>query len=64
MTVSKFGGGAVICPAGVEAPTDSDGVPMGMIAQINCAELPENPIYPPTGMVQFWGEHKLRLGDR
>ena len=53
VTVSKFGGVPYL-PAGVEAPTDSDGVPMGMIAQINCAELPENPIYPPTGMVQFW----------
>ena len=53
MTVSKFGGVPYL-PAGVEAPTDSDGVPMGMVAQINCTELPENPIYPPTGMVQFW----------
>ena len=53
VTVSKFGGVPYL-PAGVEAPTDSDGVPMGMIAQINCTELPENPIYPPTGMVQFW----------
>ena len=25
-----------------------------MIAQINCAELPENDIYPATGMLQFW----------
>ncbi len=53
VTVSKFGGVPYL-PIGVEAPTDSDGVPMGMIAQINCTELPENPIYPPTGMVQFW----------
>ena len=53
VTVSKFGGLPYL-PAGVEAPTDSDGVPMGMVAQINCTELPENPIYPPTGMVQFW----------
>lgn len=53
VTVSKFGGVPYL-PAGVEAPTDSDGVPMGMVAQINCTELPENPIYPPTGMVQFW----------
>ena len=53
VTVSKFGGVPYL-PVGVEAPTDSDGVPMGMVAQINCTELPENPIYPPTGMVQFW----------
>lgn len=53
VTVSKFGGVPYL-PVGVEAPTDSDGVPMGMIAQINCTELPDNPIYPPTGMVQFW----------
>ena len=25
-----------------------------MIAQINCADLPENDIYPATGMLQFW----------
>ena len=53
VTVSKFGGVPYL-PVDVEAPTDSDGNPMAMIAQINCAELPENPIYPPTGMVQFW----------
>ena len=53
VTASKCGGVPYL-PIGVEAPTDSDGVPMGMIAQINCTELPENPIYPPTGMVQFW----------
>jgi len=25
-----------------------------MIAQINCAELPENTLYPESGMLQFW----------
>ena len=25
-----------------------------MIAQINCADLPENDIYPATGLLQFW----------
>ena len=46
VTVSKFGGVPYL-PVGVEAPTDSDGVPMGMVAQINCTELSENPIYRP-----------------
>ena len=63
VTVSKFGGVPYL-PVGVEAPTDSDGVPMGMVAQINCTELPENPIYPPTGMVQFWVSTNACWGDR
>ena len=30
------------------------GEPLGMIAQINCADLPENDLYPATGLLQFW----------
>jgi len=41
-------------PEGVDAPTNADGDPLGMIAQINCAELPDNDVYPKTGIVQFW----------
>ena len=53
VTVSKFGGVPYL-PEGVDAPTNADGDPLGMIAQINCAELPENDVYPKTGIVQFW----------
>ena len=53
VTVSKFGGVPYL-PEGVDAPTNADGDPLGMIAQINCAELPDNDIYPKTGILQFW----------
>ena len=53
VTASKFGGVPYL-PAGVDAPLGSDGQPLGMIAQINCAELPENTLYPESGMLQFW----------
>ena len=38
-TASKFGGRPYL-PAGESAPTNEKGEPLGMIAQINCAELP------------------------
>ena len=50
---SKFGGVPYL-PEGVDAPTNAHGDPLGMIAQINCAELPDNDIYPKTGILQFW----------
>ena len=53
VTVSKFGGVPYL-PEGVDVPTNADGDPLGMIAQINCAELPDNDIYPKTGILQFW----------
>ena len=53
VTVSKFGGVPYL-PEGVDAPSNADGDPLGMIAQINCAELPDNDVYPKTGIVQFW----------
>ena len=52
-TASKFGGRPYL-PAGESAPTHEKGEPLGMIAQINCADLPENDIYPATGLLQFW----------
>ena len=52
-TSSKFGGRPYL-PAGESAPTNEKGEPLGMIAQINCVDLPENDIYPATGMLQFW----------
>ena len=52
-TASKFGGRPYL-PAGEVPPTNEKGEPLGMIAQINCAELPENDIYPATGLLQFW----------
>ena len=52
-TASKFGGRPYL-PAGELPPTNEKGEPLGMIAQINCADLPENDIYPETGMLQFW----------
>ena len=52
-TASKFGGRPYL-PAGESAPTNEKGEPLGMIAQINCADLPENDLYPATGLLQFW----------
>ena len=52
-TASKFGGRPYL-PAGELPPTNQKGEPLGMIAQINCAELPENDFYPATGLLQFW----------
>ena len=43
VTSSKFGGVPYL-PEGVDAPTNTHGDPLGMIAQINCAELPDNDI--------------------
>ena len=53
VTTSKCGGVPYL-PAGVQAPTNQDGKPLGMVAQINCAELPKNELYPKTGILQFW----------
>ena len=53
VTSSKFGGVPYL-PEGVDAPINAHGDPLGMIAQINCAELPDNDIYPKTGILQFW----------
>ena len=34
-----------------------------MIAQINCAELPKNELYPKTGILQFWIDSGEEEGD-
>ena len=52
-TASKFGGRPYLS-AGELPPTNEKGEPLGMIVQINCAELPENDFYPATGLLQFW----------
>lgn len=52
-TASKIGSRPYL-PAGELPPTNEKGEPLGMIAQINCADLPENNIYPATGLLQFW----------
>ena len=52
-TASKIDGRPYL-PAGELPPTNEKGEPLGMIAQINCADLPENNIYPATGLLQFW----------
>lgn len=43
-------------------PTTSKGEQLMYLAQINCDELPENSIYPPKGIMQFWifgGDYNL-----
>lgn len=35
-------------------PINSKGEQLMFLAQINCEELPENSIYPPKGIMQFW----------
>ena len=62
VTASKFGG-APYLPAGAQAPTNESGKPLGMIAQINCAELPKNELYPKTGILQFWIDSGEEEGD-
>ena len=63
VTASKYGGVPYL-PAGMDAPLGSDGQPLGMIAQINCAELPENTLYPESGMLQFWIAPTTRSEER
>jgi len=62
VTASKCGGVPYL-PAGVQAPTNQDGKPLGMVAQINCADLPKNELYPKTGILQFWIDSGEEEGD-
>ena len=62
VTASKFGGVPYL-PAGAQSPTNESGKPLGMIAQINCAELPKNELYPKTGILQFWIDSGEEEGD-
>ncbi|MGX7112372.1 YwqG family protein [Gemella cuniculi] len=50
---SKFGGIPYL-PKNKELPVNEEGVQLALLAQINCEELPENDIYPKTGLMQFW----------
>ena len=61
VTASKCGGVPYL-PAGAQAPTNQDGKLLGMVAQINCAELPKNELYPKTGILQFWLDPYDELG--
>ena len=47
VTTSKVGGVPYV-PVGTAAPTNGSGQNLGLIAQINCSELPTNDIYPET----------------
>ena len=53
VTASKIGGVPYL-PKGQDGPVDVNGEPLHMIAQINCADLPPNSIYPAEGLLQFW----------
>lgn len=50
---SKFGGLPLI-PAGGSIPVNEAGQQLSLLAQINCAELPANQLYPEDGWLQFW----------
>ena len=51
---SKFGGIPYL-PKDFEVPCDSSNhEQLALLAQINCAELPENNLYPKVGILQFW----------
>ena len=62
VTASKCGGVPYL-PAGALAPTNQDGKLLGMVAQINCAELPKNELYPKIGILQFWIDSGEEEGD-
>ena len=50
---SKFGGIPYIANES-DVPKDSNDTQLALLAQINCAELPENDLYPEDGLLQFW----------
>lgn len=50
---SKFGGTPYVETAG-QIPVDSDGNQLQLLAQINLSELPDNPLFPNKGLLQFW----------
>ncbi len=61
ITQSKVGG-LFYLPKSATIPTNSTGEQLMFLAQINCEELPENSIYPPKGIMQFWifgGNHDM-----
>ena len=50
---SKFGGFPFV-PLGGAIPTNAEGNQLALLAQINCAQLPENSMYPSDGWLQVW----------
>lgn len=50
---SKFGGFPFV-PLGGAIPTNAEGSQLALLAQINCAQLPENNMYPSDGWLQIW----------
>lgn len=50
---SKFGGFPFV-PLGGVIPTNAEGNQLALLAQINCAQLPENSMYPSDGWLQVW----------
>lgn len=52
-TDSKFGGIPYL-PRGGSFPKSNTGRCLSFLAQINCADLPKNNIYPEQGILQFW----------
>jgi len=53
LTESKVGGLPYL-PEDYKQPEDKEGNLLYLLAQINCADLPANDIYPEAGLVQFW----------
>ena len=41
-------------PLGGAIPTNAEGSQLALLAQINCAQLPENNMYPSDGWLQIW----------
>ena len=41
-------------PLGGAIPTNAEGSQLALLAQINCAQLPENNMYPNDGWLQIW----------
>ena len=41
-------------PLGGAIPTNAEGSQLALLAQINCAQLPENNMYPSDGWLQVW----------
>ena len=53
ITNSKFGGNPYL-PPGTEYPTDVEGQPLFLLAQINCRDLPALGDFPQEGILQFY----------
>ncbi|MEQ9438892.1 MAG: YwqG family protein [Cyclobacteriaceae bacterium] len=53
VTQSKFGGLPYL-PEGIAYPTDEDGLPLFLLAQINCQDLPALEDFPKKGILQFY----------